>query len=82
MATLNFWHPRFNNPRICGSNISIFLGLHDSTFDIPLENWHPQVYATTMMEGARFPEGVPIFLGKIAWGFQIYWSEKYPMTQG
>ena len=37
------WHPRPNNPRICGTPIPIFLGLRDSTFDFPPENWHPHV---------------------------------------
>ena len=30
--------------------------------------------------GARFPEGVPSFLGKIEWGCQISWDAKYPVT--
>ena len=38
----NFWHPRSNVPRICGTPIPIFLRLRDSTFDLPPENWHPQ----------------------------------------
>ena len=35
-------HPRPNNPRLCGTPISIFLGLRDSTFDFPPENWYPR----------------------------------------
>ena len=33
--TPNFWRPRSNNPRICGALLPIFLGLYDSTFDLP-----------------------------------------------
>ena len=42
ISTPNFWHPCSNNPRIRGTPIPIFLGLWDSTFDLPLEIWHPQ----------------------------------------
>ena len=30
--------------------------------------------------GASFPEGGPIFVGKIAWGCQISWGAKFPVT--
>ena len=33
-----------------------------------------------MMRGASFPEGGPIFLGKIAWGCQISWGANFPVT--
>ena len=33
-----------------------------------------------VMRGASFPEGGPIFLGKIAWGCQISWGAKFPVT--
>ena len=32
------------------------------------------------MGGARFSEGVPIFLGKIEWGCQISLGAEYPVT--
>ena len=32
------------------------------------------------VRGASFPEGGPIFLGKIAWGCQISWGAKFPAT--
>ena len=35
---------------------------------------------TTTLGGARFPEGVPIFLGEIEWRCQISWGAKYPVT--
>ena len=37
---------------------------------------------STVMRGASFPEGGPIFLGKIAWGCQISWGAKFPVTPG
>ena len=33
-----------------------------------------------VMRGASFPEGGPIFLGKIAWGCQISWGAQFPVT--
>ena len=33
-----------------------------------------------MMRGASFPVGGPIFLGKTAWGCQISWGAKFPVT--
>ena len=35
---------------------------------------------STVMRGASLPEGGPIFLGKIAWGCQISWGAKFPVT--
>ena len=35
---------------------------------------------STVMRGASFPKGGPIFLGKIAWGCQISWGAKFPVT--
>ena len=35
---------------------------------------------STVMRGATFPVGGPIFLGKIAWGCQISWGAKFPVT--
>ena len=35
---------------------------------------------STVMRGASFPEGGSIFLGKIAWGCQISWGAKFPVT--
>ena len=35
---------------------------------------------STVMKGASFPEGGPIFLGKIAWGCQISWAAEFPVT--
>ena len=32
---------------------------------------------STVMRGASFPEGGPIFL---AWGCQISWGDKFPVT--
>ena len=32
--------------------------------------------------GFQFPEGVLVYLGKIAWGCQISWGGKFPVTPG
>ena len=35
---------------------------------------------STVMRGASFPEGGPIFLGKITWGCKEIWGAKFPVT--
>ena len=32
------------------------------------------------LQECQIPEGVPIFLGKIAWECHISWGAKYPVT--
>ena len=34
---------------------------------------------STVMRGASFPEGGLIFIGKIAWGYQISWGAKFEL---
>ena len=46
IGTPIFRHPRSTNPRIYGTPIPIFLGLHDPTHDLPPENSNPHERTT------------------------------------
>ena len=50
------WCHKKSAPPIFGTPIPIFLGLRDSPFDLPLENWHPRVRTMTVIEAFPYSD--------------------------
>ena len=68
-------------PRILDRGCVIVLGYWTGGASLSQDNGQgvPKILHTG---GARFPDGVPIFLEKSLWGCQISLGAKYPVTLG